>query len=59
MIVGMNTGWWCRCSTSWWDLDLTIGLALVTLTLNACLHFISENVKYKKMIHGKDIGQKV
>ena len=31
-LVGTLVGW-CRCATSWYDLDLTFDLAVVTLIL--------------------------
>ena len=33
LILGRNICWQCRCATSWYDLDLTFDLAIVTLTL--------------------------
>ena len=27
----------CRCATSWFDLDLTFDLAVMTLTIKSCL----------------------
>ena len=32
-ILGMDSGWGCRCATSWSNLDLTFDLAVVTLSL--------------------------
>ena len=31
-ILGSDIGWGCWCAASWSDLDLTFGLAIVTLT---------------------------
>ena len=33
LILGRDIGWGCRCATSWYDLDLTFDLAVVTLSL--------------------------
>ena len=46
----------CRCATSWCDLDLISDLAVVTLTFNICPGYISETVKCRKLILGRDIG---
>ena len=32
LMLGRDIGWGCRCATSWCDLDLTFGLAVVTFT---------------------------
>ena len=41
---------------SWCDLDLTFDLAVVTLTFKICPGNISETVKWKKLIVGRDIA---
>ena len=41
---------------SWCDLDLTFDLAVMTLSLKSCLGYISETVRCKKLIFGRDIG---
>ena len=46
----------CRCATSWCDLDLTLDLAIVTLIYKICPGYISETVRCKKLILGRDIG---
>ena len=46
----------CRCATSWYDLDLTLDLAVVTLTYKVLSGYISETVKCRKLILGRDIG---
>ena len=33
LILGRDIGWGCKCATSWYDLDLTFDLAIVTLSL--------------------------
>ena len=33
LILGKDIGWGCRCATSWCDLDLTLDLAIMTLSL--------------------------
>ena len=38
------------CAMSWCDLDLTFDLTVVTLT------YISETVRCRKLIVGRDIG---
>ena len=42
--------------TSWCDLDLTFDLAVVTITTKSCPGYISETVRCRKLILGKDIG---
>ena len=41
---------------SWCDLDLTFDLAIITLTLNFFLGNISETVKCRKVMVGRDIA---
>ena len=38
------------------DFDLTFNLAIVTLTLLSCPDCISETVRCRKLILGRDIG---
>ena len=45
----------CRCVTSWSDLDLTFDL-VVTLPIKSCPGYISETVRCRKLILGRDIG---
>ena len=33
LILGRDIGWGCRFAASWYDLDLTFDLAVVTLSL--------------------------
>ena len=41
----------CRCATSWYDLDLTFDLGIVTLTYKILSGlYISETVRCRKMI---------
>ena len=47
----------CRCSASWCNLDLTFDLAVVTLTFKILSGNISETVKCRKLIVGRDIAQ--
>ena len=44
----------CRFATSWCDLDLISDLAV--LTFNICPGYISETVRCRKLILGRDIG---
>ena len=37
------------------DLDLTFDLAVMTLTFKSCLDYMSETVRCRKLILGKDI----
>ena len=46
----------CRCASLWRDLDLTFDLAVVTLTYKICPGYISEAVRCRKLILGRDIG---
>ena len=46
----------CRCAGSWCDLDLTFDLAVVTMSLKILTCYISETVRCKKFILGRDIG---
>ena len=46
----------CRCAASWCDLDLTFDFVIVTLTYKSCLGLISETVRCRKLILGRDIG---
>ena len=46
----------CRCATSWSDLDLTFDLAVVTLTYKPFPGYISETVRCRKLILGRNIG---
>ena len=48
----------CRCAASWRDLDFC-NLAVVTLTYKSCPGYISEIIRYRKLILGRDIGQGV
>ena len=41
---------------SWYNLDLTLDLAVVTLTNKTCLGYISETVRCRKLIFRRDIG---
>ena len=44
---------------SWSDLDLTFDLAVVTLSLKprkSCPGYISETVRCRKLMRGRDIG---
>ena len=41
---------------SWCDLDLTFDLAVVTLTFKFCPGNISETIKCRKLIVGRDIA---
>ena len=45
----------CRFATSWCNLGLTFGLAVVTLTYNILSGLISETVRCTKLILGRDI----
>ena len=45
----------CRCALSWCDLDLTFDLAVVTLTFKSYPGYISETVRCRKLILGRDI----
>ena len=45
----------CGCLSSWYDLDLTFDLAVVTLTFKILSGNISETVKSRKLI-GRDIA---
>ena len=46
----------CRCATSWCDLDLTFDLAVVALTYKILSGYISETVRCRKLILGRDIA---
>ena len=41
---------------SWSDLDLTFDLTVVTLTVKTLSGLISETVRCRKLILGRDIG---
>ena len=41
---------------SWCDLDLKFDLTVVTLTYKSCQGYISDTVRCRKLILGKDIG---
>ena len=41
---------------SWSDLDLTFDLTLVTFTYKSCPDYISEIVRCRKLILGRDIS---
>ena len=43
-------------ATSWFNLDLTFDLAIVTLSLKIFSRFISETIRFRKFILGRDIG---
>ena len=49
----------CRFAASWYDLDLTFDLAIVTLTYKILSGYNSEIVRCRKLILGMDIGQGV
>ena len=42
---------------SWYDFDLTLDLAIVTLTLNICLGYTLDTVRFRKLILGRDISK--
>ena len=46
----------CRCAASCCDRDLTFDLAVVTLTCKILSGYISETVRCRKLILGRDIG---
>ena len=46
----------CSRATSWCDLDLTFDMTVVTLTFETTLGYISETVRCRKLILGRDIG---
>ena len=46
----------CMCGTSYRDLDLTFDLAVVTLTYKSCSGYISETIRCRKLLLGRDIG---
>ena len=46
----------CRCVTSWYDPDLTFDLAVVTWTFKILSGNISETVKCRKLILGRDLA---
>ena len=47
----------CRCTMSWCNLDLTLDLAVVTLTFKILSGlYTSEFVRCRKLILGKDIS---
>ena len=48
-----------RYALSWCDLDLTFDLAVVTLTYKILPGNVSETVRCRKLILGRDIGQEV
>ena len=41
---------------SWCDLDLTFDLTVVTLTCKICQGYISETIRCKMLLLGRDIG---
>ena len=43
------------CATSWCDLDLTFDLAIVTLTIKTCPGYISETIRCRNLMLGRDI----
>ena len=45
LILGRDIGWKCRCLTSWYDLDLTLDLVVVTLTLKMLSGLYLRNCK--------------
>ena len=56
MVGTLVRGCRCRCATPWSDLELTFELAVVTLTIKSCPVYISETVRCRKLILGRDIG---
>ena len=47
----------CKCAASWCNLDLTFDLAIVTLNFKLLAGlYISETVRCRKLILGRDIG---
>ena len=55
-MLGRDIGWGRRCAMSWSDLDLTFDLVVVTLSLKILSGNISETVRCRKFILGRDIG---
>ena len=45
LIIGRDIGWGCRCATSWCDLDLSVDLAVVTLSLKFLTGLYLDNRK--------------
>ena len=46
----------CRCATSWCDLDMTLELTAVILSLKILSGCISEAIRCKKLLLCRDIG---
>ena len=46
----------CRCAMSWCELDLTFGLAVVTLTYTILSRPYLRTVRCRKLMLGRDIG---
>ena len=49
----------CRCAKSLCDHDLTFDPVQVTLSLKSCLGCVSETVRNRKLMLGRDIGIKL
>ena len=54
--VGVQCYFVTSIATSWYDLDLTFIIAIVTLIFKILGGYISETVRYRKLILGRDIG---
>ena len=46
-------------ATSWYDLNFTFHLAIVTPNIKFCPGYISQTVRSEKLILAKDIGERV
>ena len=47
----------CRCAVSWYNLDLTFDLAIVTLSYKILFRVYLVNLRLRKLTHGRDIGK--
>ena len=55
LVLSRAIGWGCRCTTSWYDLDLTFDLAVVTLIFKIFPGlYILNTVRCRKLILGRD-----
>ena len=55
LILCRDIGWGCRCAASWFDLDLTFDLAVVTLSLKILSRLYLGHHKLKKVLSDLDL----
>ena len=56
LTCSMDIGWGCRCAMSWCDFNLSLDLAIVTLTFKILPGLYLGNMSCRKLTLGRDFG---